>query len=344
MDHAENGELKPTEHHALMSMLLLVDAKTGRWRGSARALTTILGYKGQRTMDEALRHLEEGGYILRDFEPHSKGNFPILIDKFEITNGRNAKRRIDLTATKHKYGIPSGLIDLEARKQLLDVITKACRNPVFSDQGDPGGDDAKLLGDDRGDDRGDVSTRERRDGEEEGGSPSLRSVKSEASECPAAFPAFASEPTSVMTPAEQLATRFFNFQERPEKLNSALTVSSWTSTFERLIGQYGFDDLSGCLHWAFEVDPFWPSQLIRRQNPLGYFETQLTKQLLSRYRQWKTGEASVTTPQHKKGNPHGRSQSNTVTKGPGGQLAGNQAAGDEARRRFEQRLAALSQL
>ena len=69
LEHVFDGRLTPAEHHAFISMLLLADAATGIWRGSAPALTTILGYSSKNTMAEALDGLEAKGYILRDYAP-----------------------------------------------------------------------------------------------------------------------------------------------------------------------------------------------------------------------------------------------------------------------------------
>jgi hypothetical protein len=344
LDHAFDGKLTPPEHHAFLSMLLLVETATGAWRGSAVALTTILGYKSRRTMAEALQGLEAGGYILRDFVPGKPGNYPIIIDKFQLTKGHNTGRRIDLIATKRKYGIPDGLIDKLNRKPLLEAISDACRFPILSDRGDDRDDECRFSGDDRGDDRGEVSKRDtvdRREGVEEADSTSPRSDESCANASlphSARSPIFRPEPTPDMTSAEQLATLFFGYQGRRERFNTPKTFKDWTSTFDRLIRQYGYDDLCGCMHWGFTVDTFWPGQLIRAKAPLTFLEKELAGELMSRYIGSRVKEINAAKAQHLKGNTDGRSKSrSTIASGRGKQPLDNSTALAEAKQKLARR-------
>jgi len=372
MEHVYDGRLTPVEHHALVSMLLLADAATGTWRhGSAPALTTILGYSSKNTMAEALEGLEEKGYVLRDYAPGRRGNYPIVIDKFLITRGTHGGKQIDLVATKRKYGIPVRRLDKLIRKPLLAAIAAACKNPVLSAETDAGDD----RGDDAGDDRGVRSSivsrsknREERMSEEGGSEGSSltpdfisgfageeektsESIFSPEYESPLpdqdAYPrppvkhesAFSAAPTPQMSSAEQLATRFFLYQGSPRKFDTSAILELWVSTFDRLIQQYGYNDVHGAMRWSFEIDPFWPSKLIRSDDPLGYFERKLSEQIMSRYLGWKASEANKSKTQTNiKDSNNGKHQSRPSAPRAGKQAVDNSSAAEEAKRRFAERL------
>ena len=157
LEHVADGLLTLAEYIVFITILLLADARTGKWRGSAPALTTILGFGSKNTVADALEKLETKGYILRDFTPGARGNFPIITGKFLLTNGPNAGKRIDLAATKGKHGIPDGRLSKLKRKSLLSAISAACRKPVFESETDRGHEAGDEVGYDVGDGGGSVS-------------------------------------------------------------------------------------------------------------------------------------------------------------------------------------------
>jgi hypothetical protein len=374
LEHVFDGRLTPAEHHAFISMLLLADAATGIWRGSAPALTTILGYSSKNTMAEALDGLEAKGYILRDYAPGRRGNYPIAINKFLITRGADAGKHIDLTATKRKYGIPESRLGKLRRKQLLSAIAAACSHPVLRSETDAGDDRGDDVGDDRGERSSNVSRSENgeyrrsEEGGSEGSSPTPDIISgfamgqgktpesiftpeyesevpdpgptpNEYPGCPVQpEPAFSATPREQISAAEQLATQFFNYQGRPAKLNTPATLKLWVSTFDRLIQQYKNDVLAGAMRWAFELDTFWPSKLIRTKDPLGYFEKMLTDQIMSRYLGWRTSEANKVKTQTRKEGNHDKQQSRPgAPRSTGKQPVDNSSAAEEAKRRFAER-------
>jgi hypothetical protein len=263
------------------------------------------------------------GYILRDYMRGKRGNYPVIVAEFELTHGRNKGRRIDLVATRKKYGIPDGLLDWPNRKPLSGAISSACRSPVIragsgrgdvaslGDSGFDSADDNNTSSAGLGVESAEVSIRETEESEGGGGgvgspslcsdglleaeSPSLYSGDSKASPNPQLRrpPFFAAGPTPEMTPAEQLATIFFGYQGRPAKFDNAATLSSWTTTFNRLVKQYGIEKLGGAMDWSFEVDTFWPKHLIRAHEPLKYFEEKLEEGILSHYVAWQTSERNM---------------------------------------------------
>lgn len=372
MEHVFGGRLTPVEHHALMSMLLLADAATGTWRGSAPALTTILGYSSKNTMAEALDGLEAKGYILRDYAPGRRGNFPILIGKFLISRGGNAGKRIDIGSTKRRHGIPEGRLGKLIRKPLFHAIAAACSHPVLNSETDIGVDE----GDDRGVRSSYVSRSESREervseGVTEGGSEAPAKTltsscgfaeeeedRSKAYESEHSLPhdpkdvplihsvlpdapsVFSATPTTQMSTPELLARQFFVYQGRPATLNTPDTLSLWLSTFTRLIQQYGPDDLQGAMHWSFEFDPFWPSHLVRPSDPLKYFEKKLSEQIMPRYLGWKTSEANQSKSQsnNKEGNHDKQQYRPSAPRTTGRQAVDNSSAAEEVKRRFAERL------
>jgi hypothetical protein len=323
MEHIADGRVTVAEYVAFISMLLLADARTGRWRGSARALTTLLNYGSKNTMADALEGLETKGYILRDFTPGARGNFPIIIDKFQITNGPDAGKRVDLAATKRKYGIPDGSLSKLKRKSLLSAISAACKNPVFESETDQGHEAGEEIGYDAGAGGGSVSRIEniedRRDKRIEseresdsfasilGGSGNKKSPVSDSSSVPSqdpdqslipvtgktsapSCPTFPAEANAETPAAVRLAIQFFEYQGRPAKLNTLEVLGQWTALFEQMIPVHGLADLEGALQWAFEIDGFWPTKLVRSKEPLTYFMQKLDEQIMPRFRAWRTAQ------------------------------------------------------
>jgi hypothetical protein len=332
LEHVADGLLTLAEYIAFITILLLADARTGKWRGSAPALTTILGCGSKNTMADALERLETKGYILRDFMPGARGNFPIIIDKFQITIGSNSGKRVDLRATKRKFGIPEGGLSKLKRKSLLAAVSAACKSPVFESETDGGHDVGDEAGYDVGDGGGSVSIsyileprNEKVESERESegfalnvlesgkqGIPVLHldsvpaqdSVPVPTSAVPLAVaPAFPADVNATMSAALRLAMQFFNYQGKPRKLDTARTLHHWTTAFEQLIALYGLDDLEGALKWGFEIDAFWPPKLIRSNEPLEYFRQKLADQIMPRYRGWKTADTNKRKPTTTTTNP-----------------------------------------
>lgn len=303
LDHIYDGRLTPSEHHALLSMFLLADASTGVWRGSAPALTTVLGYTSQRTMATAFEGLEAKGYILRDYAPGGRGNFPILIGKFEITRGDNAGRRVDLDATKNQCGIPHSRISKVRRKPLLASISAACRTPTLtsgvrtvsdrdSSETRTGFVGGMYLNGKPGNERIETSTEGEREGvlanhafslddpehpftefPERATATSTTTAKAEPVCSPqagtlASTTATSTDEISPATPgppAVRLAQHYFRCRQNPQALWSSV-VQPWPHVFESLLQSYTESDLASAITWAFEADPFWRNLLCRQPN------------------------------------------------------------------------------
>jgi hypothetical protein len=78
------------------------------------------------------------------------------------------------------------------------------------------------------------------------------------------------------TPAGKLAERFYGLQGNQSRWKNSRPA--WVSQFQGLLSQHSEEDLIACLTWAFEIDDFWPKQLIRGdKDPLAYFTSKLDK-------------------------------------------------------------------
>ena len=115
-----------------------------------------------------------------------------------------------------------------------------------------------------------------------------------------------------MSSAEQLATRFFSYQGRPAKFNTLASLELWVSILDRLIKQYGYDDLTGAMRWSFEIDPFWPKQRHPLRRSPRILRAKLSEQIMSRYLGWRTSEANkAKTQTNVKDSNNGKQQSRT---------------------------------
>jgi hypothetical protein len=114
-----------------MIVMLLADATSGKWRGSAQSLKTLLNFKSACIPTRALDSLEAKGFILRDYTPRQWGNYPIVVDEYVITLGPDKGKRVDLSATAKKFGLTPKIFEMPERKYHLPEIADACANPVL---------------------------------------------------------------------------------------------------------------------------------------------------------------------------------------------------------------------
>jgi len=101
--HLEDGRMSATDFAAYAVMIMGADRSTGIWIGSARKLSFLFnGSMSERTARRALESLEtnpEGAYIKRFARPGSHGNYPILINRYECTDGARKGLRLNADAT-----------------------------------------------------------------------------------------------------------------------------------------------------------------------------------------------------------------------------------------------------
>jgi hypothetical protein len=101
VDHVIDGRLTMREHSAYAMMIKMADRKTGIWIGSAKHLSSLYGAGDvdERLARYLLESLERKGYIKRFLRPRQRGNYPILVDKFECSDGAHKGLRLNAAAT-----------------------------------------------------------------------------------------------------------------------------------------------------------------------------------------------------------------------------------------------------
>jgi hypothetical protein len=113
VEHLRDGRFTLLEYGAHDLILALADKATGIWWGSAKALAAICG-AGDVT-DRQARHLleslEKKGYVRRFPKRRGHGNYPVLVNKFEVTFGayRGMRLSADKTTDWHSPVYESGL-------------------------------------------------------------------------------------------------------------------------------------------------------------------------------------------------------------------------------------------
>ena len=101
VDHLLDGRLTSSEHSAYCLMIQLADHKTGIWKGSAKHLASLYGAGDvdERRARYLLESLEKKGYIKRFVKRRQRGNYSVLIDKFNCSDGAYKGRRLNAALT-----------------------------------------------------------------------------------------------------------------------------------------------------------------------------------------------------------------------------------------------------
>lgn len=87
-EHIRDGRMSITEGLAFIYICTQADTRTGIWNGSAGALSGELGIP-ERTARDVLEKMEHGDYIRRFAIPGRHACYPIMVHKFEITQGEH---------------------------------------------------------------------------------------------------------------------------------------------------------------------------------------------------------------------------------------------------------------
>ena len=86
--------MSTTEALAFIYICCEADTRSGIWKGSAKSLAGELGIH-ERTARDVLEKMEHGDYIRRFAVPGKHSCYPILIHKFEITQGEHNGEQLD---------------------------------------------------------------------------------------------------------------------------------------------------------------------------------------------------------------------------------------------------------
>jgi hypothetical protein len=126
LEHLEQGRLSGNEFLAYVLMILRADSKTGIWFGGALALSAFSGgFLSGRTARRVLEGLETKGYIKRFSEPGRRGNYPVLINFYEVTQGARSGHRLNAEQTTDwRHPVYEGGASKRRGDDLLSTIDK----------------------------------------------------------------------------------------------------------------------------------------------------------------------------------------------------------------------------
>ncbi|SRR6266567_2336763 len=99
LEHYQDGKVSAYEFHIYVLLILEADYKTGIWHGSAEKLSIVYRI-APSTCRDVLSKLHQKGYIRRFNLPGKHGNYPVLINKYECSDGSGSD--IYLNAKKSK--------------------------------------------------------------------------------------------------------------------------------------------------------------------------------------------------------------------------------------------------
>jgi hypothetical protein len=97
-EHVTEGRITSTEAFLYMAIIAHAKPDTGIWTGSSGLLASLYGFS-PRTARDLLEKLESKGYIKRFPKPGSHSNYPVLINKYECSDGAAKGWRLNATAT-----------------------------------------------------------------------------------------------------------------------------------------------------------------------------------------------------------------------------------------------------
>ncbi len=98
-EHVRDGRMSVTEALAFIYICCEADTRTGIWKGSAKSLSGELGIP-ERTARDVLEKMEHGDYIRRFAVPGRHSCYPILVHKFEITQGEHDGEQLNALESK----------------------------------------------------------------------------------------------------------------------------------------------------------------------------------------------------------------------------------------------------
>ena len=98
LTHLAQGRLTWSQCMGFILLVAAADHRSGLWHGSARNLAALAGAGdvSERQARRILDALEAKRYIRRFVSRGARGNYPILVSKYEITEGPKKGRRVSL--------------------------------------------------------------------------------------------------------------------------------------------------------------------------------------------------------------------------------------------------------
>ena len=93
-EHVRDGRMSTTQALAFIYICTQCDTRSGIWKGCAKSLSGELGIP-QRTARDVLEKMERDGYIRRFAVRGKHTCYPILVHRFEITEGKHNGEQLD---------------------------------------------------------------------------------------------------------------------------------------------------------------------------------------------------------------------------------------------------------
>lgn len=103
-EHVRDGRMSITQALAFIYICSQADTRSGVWKGCAKALASELGI-AERTARDVLEKMQEGDYIRRFAMPGRHSCYPILVHKFEITQGKHNGEQLNALDSKSPTGL-----------------------------------------------------------------------------------------------------------------------------------------------------------------------------------------------------------------------------------------------
>jgi hypothetical protein len=122
MDHIFEGLMSPTQVTIYVAVLINADPSSGIWCGSAGLLAELC-HIPKRTSRDGLERLEDAGYLKRFAVVGKSGSYPILVHRFECSDGAakglrlNAYSTIDYKNPTYESCQPNGTPDVQPSVQ-----------------------------------------------------------------------------------------------------------------------------------------------------------------------------------------------------------------------------------
>lgn len=97
-EHVSRGKITALECFIYLAIISNADPSNGTWLGSAGLLAALFSLS-ERTCRDILEKLEKKGYLKRFPVPGKHGSYPILVHKFECSQGAAKGQRLNAFST-----------------------------------------------------------------------------------------------------------------------------------------------------------------------------------------------------------------------------------------------------
>lgn len=119
MEHVMNQQMTMTEFTIYILLIIHADPSSGVWRGSAETIAQTYGFP-TRTCRDIFQRLENNKYLRRFITKGKKGIYPVLINRFECTDGAMKGKRLNAFKST----------------SLVDLVFEECRDDAATVPGE----------------------------------------------------------------------------------------------------------------------------------------------------------------------------------------------------------------